>query len=36
LNFGSLVFGSKGNHFCNRMSTTYARSNFGSFLTIRL
>ncbi len=30
-NFGSLVFGSKGNHFHSRKSTTCATPNFGSF-----
>ncbi len=33
-NFDNLVFGSKGNHFRSRMSTTCARPNFSSFLAI--
>ncbi len=32
--FCSLVFGSKGNHFHSRKSTTCARPNFGSFLAV--
>jgi len=39
LDFSSLVFGSKGNHFHSRKSTTCAKPNFGSFpivfLTLR-
>ncbi len=32
--FGSLIFGSKGNHFHSRMLTTCARPKFSSFLAI--